>query len=633
MSEDLVLKIQADVADLKAKLAQVVTATKQVGDITKEAGDKASKSFDSMGKNVLTVALGMQAFRLGVRALREGFQDLERAAGENSLMKGTLKANAMAAQYEVKNLGLAFERFKETAVSALAPVIGYIAKDLSDGLKQSYTAMQDNAEAVENLANGWAVLKTVAVVVTETFNVFFQEAKLALAGIIGLVGLTTKGFGYLAGVVSKETGDSLKSFGDTLVNSAQEMTDKAIGSMEKSGAKLGDALSGAMYDRTMKGFDKYKAGIESKAAEIKADQEAQKNIDKKLEALKQITDERQKALAAGIAELPEIRAAREITEEILKLQREEAVELEKKQKLKEGDPASLRLLELQANKAFLETMPAVIKMKQEEAALEERKAAANANYQNKMGDMVSGKKPADEMKIDQTTTEQDYFKSRMELELDFYTKSAEDAQAYADEIIAIDDYMNGTIREQQGRRRAQEIIDERKTSKLKRSTLTEDLNATSEALRNAQIISESFGRKGFEAAKVFGIAAIGVETTIATMRAWSAGAAIDAKLGTPMVFATSFAALAVGAGVAQAAKLASQSYGSGAQGGGIPGGGDMPTGSSNAGGSGGGAVGGTSTINVSLIGERFGASQVRGLMDQIREESKDGKKLTKVNVL
>jgi hypothetical protein len=278
-------------------------------------------------------------------------------------------------------------------------------------------------------------------------------------------------------------------------------------------------------------------------------------------------------------------------------------------------------------------MPAVIKMKQEEAALEERKAAANANYQNKMGDMVSGKKPADEMKIDQTTTEQDYFKSRMELELDFYTKSAEDAQAYADEIIAIDDYMNGTIREQQGRRRAQEIIDERKTSKLKRSTLTEDLNATSEALRNAQIISESFGRKGFEAAKVFGIAAIGVETTIATMRAWSAGAAIDAKLGTPMVFATSFAALAVGAGVAQAAKLASQSYGSGAQGGGIPGGGDMPTGSSNAGGSGGGAVGGTSTINVSLIGERFGASQVRGLMDQIREESKDGKKLTKVNVL
>ena len=154
MSEDLTLRIQADIADLKAKLAQVVTATKQVGDTTKEAGDKASKSFDGMSRNVSLAFVGMQAFRLGVRALREGFQDLERAAGENSLMSGALKANAVVAQYEVKNLGIAFERFKETAVSAIAPVIGYIARDLSDGLKQAYKGMEDNAEAVENLANG-----------------------------------------------------------------------------------------------------------------------------------------------------------------------------------------------------------------------------------------------------------------------------------------------------------------------------------------------------------------------------------------------------------------------------------------------------------------------------------------------
>lgn len=633
MSEDLVLRIAADVADLKASLAQVVASTKQVGNSAQEAGDKASKSFMDMGRNISLAFVGMQAFRLGMRALREGFQDLEKAAGQNSLVNGSLKEGAMVANYEVKNLTLGFERFKETAVSALAPVVGFIAKDLSEGLKQTTQDMKNNGEAVENLADGWAVLKTVAVVVTETFNVFFQEAKLALAGIIGLVGIAAKGFGYLAGVISKEAGDSIKSFGDTLVNSAQEMTDKAVGSMEKSGAKLGDALSGAMYERTMKGFDKFQAGIASKAAEIKLDEEAQKKLTEKMDVLKKISEERQKALAASIADLPEIRAQREITEEILKLQKEEAVELEKKNKLKNADPDSLRLEELKANKAFMEMMPAVIKMKQEEEALDAAKAERNRNYQDKMGKMVSGEVPADAMKIDQTASEQEYFKSRMELELDFYTKSIEDANAYAAEIIAIDDYINGTIQQQQGRRRAQEILDEKKASKVKRSTLTEDLNATSQALRDAQTISEAFGKKGFEAAKIFGAGAIAVETTIATMRAWSAGAAIDAKLGTPMIFASSFAALAVGAGMAQAAKLASQSYGSGASGGGIPGGGsgDMPTGSSNMGGPGG--TGGTSVVNVSLIGDRFGAQQVRGLMDQIREESKDGKRLTKVNVL
>jgi hypothetical protein len=632
MSEDLTLKIVADIADLKAALAQVVANTKQVGTAAKDAGDKASKSFTDMGRNVSLAFVGMQAFRLGVRALREGFQDLEKAAGQNSLVSGALKEGAMVANYEVKNLTLGFERFKETAVSALAPVIGFIAKDLSDGLRQTTKGLKDNSEMVENFANGWAVLKTVAVVVTETFNVFFQEARFALAGIIGLVGTAAKGFGYLAGVVSKEAGDSIKSFGDTLVNSAQEITNQAVGSMEKSGAKLGDALSGAMYDRTMKGFDKFKAGIPARAEEISLDVDATKKLDEKLASLKKISDERQKSLALAVSELPEIRAQREITEEILKLQKDEAVELEKKQRLKNADPDSMRLEELKANKAFMEMMPAVLKMKREEAYLDEVKAQANANYFDKIGKMTSGETPADTMKINQTEGEQEYFKARMELEMDFYTKSIEDANTYAEEIIAIDDYMNGTIREQQGRRRAQEILDEKKTSKLKRSTLTEDLGATSQALRDAQAISEAFGKKGFEAAKVFGIAAIGVETTIATMRAWSAGAAIDSKLGTPLVFASSFAALAVGAGMAQAAKLASQSYGSGASAGGIPGGSaDAPTGSSNSGGPGG--SGGTSTVNVSLIGERFGASQVRGLMDQIREESKDGKKLTRVNVL
>jgi hypothetical protein len=698
MSEDLMLKISADVSDLKRALAEVVASNKNVGQSAKEAGDKAEKSFNAMGRNVSLAMVGMKAFHVAIRGLREGFVELEKAAGENSLVNGKLKQQAVVAEAAIKTMKGAFDEFAQTAASAMAPVVDLIANDLTNGLRDSTQAMKDSTSAADDGASGWAVFKTVVQAATASFGIFFQLAKGGLATLIGAAGIFTDAFGKVAGLFSKETGDAFKNAGTVMKNTAMQMYDEVGNSFRKNANQLTNAVTGELYESTMKSYERLRQGTAKKAEEIQKDLAAiaakgkggkggaaggtggGSDDEARELAVNKAVNDRYKSLLQESALLDRITSGPE-AERLRNL--EKYVEAQKS--FKKFNEDMLKNIEDQAEQIRLEG-----KMLQEELAVKEKiwkmdslirgtytkgmmesnergsgvydgpnggarqleDAAAQARIAQQMflqprpeegpnanqfrtrmqGNLRPDamlEAPGDALGFEDQTRE-DNLKARKE----FLEQTAAMAEENAEELLRIDDELNGTLEQQRGAMRAREIINDKKTSKLRQTTWQEDAGALSSTLRDMATISEAFGKKGFEAAKIFGAAAIAVETIIAAQRAFSAGAAIDAKLGTPLVFATSMAAIAATAGAVNAAKMASQSYsGGGASAGGGPGtsGITVPSDTSNGGGP--GNNGGTSTINVSLIGERFGAQQVRGLMDQIREESKDGKRLTKVNVL
>lgn len=635
MTEDLTLKIQADVSQLRAELAKVSASLKDVGNTASQEGAKVSKSFDGLTREVKIGAAAFIAFRVGMRVAREALAELGEAAGKTSLLHGELKDSAVVAQNSVKEMAQEFKKFEQTAMGALAPVVGFVAEDLRQALAGATKGMEQNKEAADDLASAWGVLKTVAATIGGVFQAVFGGLQAVLALSMLSVGKLVEGFGAMAGVVSKELGDSVKSMGSALVAASNDVGDKMEANLKAAGSKLGAALSGSMYEETMTGFDKYKTGIAAKAKEISAMAALELKGDK--------AAKREQEEAEGVAKLLKewektnivLLTQDKIQADILEMVQKRAISEREAYLIATGDEQALKrkaLLDAERAKAIQKQTDEYVKLiKVQEAA----KEATDKNYMDKTGDLYSGNKKAPEIKADQSDTEKEYFKTRLEKELEYYTSSVELADEWAAQILAIDDYLNGTLEEQAGQRRAQEILNEKKLSKLKKTTWQEDAGALSSSLRDMATISESFGKKGFEMAKIFGASAIAVDTVIAAQRAFSAGAAIDAKLGTPLVFATSMATIASAAGIANAAKLASQSYGGG--GGGAAGGGGfagtVPSDTSNQGGPGGSGPGGSSTVNVSLVGDRFGAAQVRGLMDQIREESKDGKRLTKVNVL
>jgi hypothetical protein len=698
MSEDLMLKISADVSDLKRALAEVVASNKNVGQSAKEAGDKAEKSFNAMGRNVSLAMVGMKAFHVAIRGLREGFQELEKAAGENSLVNGRLKQQAVVAEAAIKTMKGAFDEFAQTAASAMAPVVDLIANDLTNGLRDSTQAMKDSTSAADDGASAWAVFKTVVQAATASFGIFFQLAKGGLATLIGAAGIFNDAFGKVAGLFSKEAGDAFKNAGAVMKNTAMQMYDEVGNSFRKNANQLTNAVTGELYESTMKSYERLRQGTAKKAEEIQKDLAAiaakgkggkggaaggtggGSDDEARELAVNKAVNDRYKSLLQESALLDRITSGPE-AERLRNL--EKYVEMQKS--FKKFNEDMLKNAEDQAEQIRLEG-----KMLQEELDVKEKiwkmdslirgtytrgmmesnergsgvydgpnggarqleDAAAQARIaqqmflqprpeegpnagqlRNRMQENLRPdamlEAPGDALGFEEQTRE-DSLKARKE----FLEQTAAMAEENADELLRIDDELNGTLEQQRGAMRAREIINDRKISKLRQTTWQEDAGALSSTLRDMQTISEAFGKKGFEAAKIFGAAAIAVDTIIASQRAFAAGAAIDLKLGTPLVFATSMAAIAATAGAVNAAKMASQSYGGGgASAGSSPGSSGITVPSDTSNGGGPGNNGGTSTINVSLVGERFGAQQVRGLMDQIREESKDGKRLTKVNVL
>jgi hypothetical protein len=691
MSEDLMLKISADVSDLKRALAEVVASNKNVGQSAKDAGDKAEKSFNAMGRNVSLAMVGMKAFHVAIRGLREAFQELEKAAGENSLVNGKLKQNAVVAQNAVKEMKSSFEEFAQVAIATMAPVVTLVADDLKNGLRESTQAMKDSSQAADDGASAWAVFKTVVQALTASFGIFFQVAKAGLATLIGGAGVLVDAFGRVAGLFSKETGDSFKNAGQVMKNTAIQMYDEVGNSFRKNANQLTNAVTGELYESTMKSYERLRQGTAKKAEEIQKDLAAiaakggsrrgesgggatgGSNQERQEAAVNKTINDRYKSLLQEAALLDKISSGPEAErlntlEKYVQMQKDSIKFRKDMLKTFEDEGEQIRLqgqmmAEQQAEWEKDWKMRTLIKgsyyneslkagryegeggMNQfTDAALQARMAqqmflqprseeGPNANqFRNRMQDNlrpdVLAEAPGEPLGFEDQSRE-DNLKARKE----FLEQSAAMAMENAEELLRIDDELNGTLEQQRGAMRAREIINDKKTSKLRQTTWQEDAGALSSTLRDMATISEAFGKKGFEAAKIFGAAAIAVDTIIAAQRAFSAGAAIDAKLGTPLVFATSMAAIAATAGAVNAAKMASQSYGGGgasAGGGAGTSGISVPSDTSNSGGPG---NGGTSTVNVSLIGERFGSQQVRNLMDQINEESKDGKRLTKVNVL
>lgn len=621
MSEDLVINVNANTAQANAALDKTKEAVKKVGDEAVNTTAKSKSSFDGLSKNLIPAAAAFLAFKLAVRGIRTALNELDDASKEDSLVSGKLKEAAIVASESVKNLGLTFEKFKQTAASALAPVIGYMAKDLSDAINGTTKDMQDNAETVNELATGYAVLKTVLGVVGGTFQLVFGAMQAAIADVLIIVGKLAQGFGFLAGVISKDLGDSIKSFGDTMVASADAVGDKALANLAASGKKLGAAFSGAMFDETMKGFDKYKSAIADKAEEISVMDKAMKKVEELLKLKKESSEIARKDLEEYRKKLPEMMVEAEIEQKIYNIKAAQRKERWEQHLINVEDSRILELNNLLENEKWKAIKKQVEEQEKLVAANAATSEARNANYLEKTGKLVSGEESASSMKINQTPTEIDYFKSRMELEMEFYASSVENANAYANEILAIDDYMNGTIQQQEGRRRAQELIAEKKNAQLKQMTWQEAANGISGALGNLAVLMQSKNKQLFE----IGRAAALAQNVVDTIQSAASSYAFGSRLGGPILGAA-FAATAVVAGAVRASQLMSAQP----SGGGNVGGGYTDTG--NIGGPGGqtsgAGVGASSQVNVSLYGERFGADQVRGLIDAINAETKDGKKVT-----
>lgn len=628
MSEDLTLKISADVSDVKRGMSEVVSSAKQVERATVDAGEKSAKSMEGFSRKITLAAGAMIGFRLATRAAREVMEGLEEAAGKNSLVSGSLKDAAVVAASSVENLSLTFSKFKQTAVSAVAPVIGYIAEDLSGSLRKSTQDMKDNAETVEDLAVGYGVLKTVIGAVGGTFQMVFAAMQAAIADVLIIVGKLSQGFAFLAGVISKDVGDSIKQFGDTMVASADAVGDKAIANMEAGGRKLGKALSGAMFEETMTGFEKYRKGVESKAADLIALDKAMANLENK-KAEGEALDKAAEAIRKRRELLPEIQLEMDIEKQILDIKTKQKKEAWEAHLARTEDTKYLELQNLLEAEKFKEISKQVAEMEKLEKAQQAASEARNANYQEKAGKLYSGEVSAPALKIEQTDTEKEYFKSRLELELEFYTSSVENANAYATEILAIDDYLNGTIQEQEGRRRAQELIAERKNAQLKKMTWQDAAQAAGGIFDNLAVLMQSKNRQMFEVGKVAAQSSNALHTIESAAAAYKWGTEFGGPLGPAL--GAAWAATAVVAGLVRAQQIQSTQFGGG---GNVSAGGGSgaPTGTSNSAPTG-PSPGSTSTVNVSMVGDRFGASQVRGLIDMINAEAKDGKRITKVNIL
>ncbi len=149
------------------------------------------------------------------------------------------------------------------------------------------------------------------------------------------------------------------------------------------------------------------------------------------------------------------------------------------------------------------------------------------------------------------------------------------------------------------------------------------LTGTSQSLRDLQSLQSSEGKKGFEINKALSIAEATVSTYLAATQAFQAGTAI----GSPALGAT-FAATAIAAGLANINKIRQTQFAGGGGGGGAAGAPSFTAGGEGADGRGGGGVGGgggqggriqTQQFNISLQGDRFPASQVRQLIEDLND--------------
>jgi hypothetical protein len=488
-----------------------------------------------------------------------------------------------------------------------------------------------------------------------------------MAVAMSSIGVLVKGFGYLASIVSKEVGDSMKDFGTVMIHSAQQIVQEAGGEYVKTGKSLGKALSGGMYEETMAGFDRYKAGITGKAKELQEQLNAQKKADEekaKTEAAKTKFDPVAIAQAKNLAVVEQWRVkiagecllnaedeyalraktikqieqqnaiieagkkSREAIEEVEKRAAEdrsaqiEADNFNMKQKREDAEQlVKIKLAEYDATQKTynmeIQKSAELLQAKSGIKTKEPIRTTLDSRQLEELNVSSSGIDPED--KAAQIAKER--MDASLKAEMESYEQSVQLANDHAERIIEIDRYLNGTIEQIEGKRRVQEIIAEKKNAQLKQMTWQEAANGISGALGNLATLMQSKNKTLFEIGRAAAIA----QNVVDTITSAASSYAFGARLGGP-VLGAAFAATAVVAGAVRAsALLAAQPSGGniGSLGGGY-------TDTSNVGGPGGSGagVGASSQVNVSLYGERFGADQVRGLIDAINAETKDGKKVT-----
>jgi hypothetical protein len=143
--------------------------------------------------------------------------------------------------------------------------------------------------------------------------------------------------------------------------------------------------------------------------------------------------------------------------------------------------------------------------------------------------------------------------------------------------------------------------------------------------RSIATLQNSENRKAFEIGKAAAIAEAGVNTFLAATKAYQALA------GIPIVgpgLGAAAAAAAIAAGVANIQKIRQMQFGGGAASAG--GGASAPAAPAAPGGGGGGGEATpvqTQNFDITLIGERFGANQVRGLIESLNESTDDNTRL------
>lgn len=145
----------------------------------------------------------------------------------------------------------------------------------------------------------------------------------------------------------------------------------------------------------------------------------------------------------------------------------------------------------------------------------------------------------------------------------------------------------------------------------------ETANLVIGTFRGLTATMEEDSREQFELTKALNIAETIMNTSAAVMNIW-------ARIKNPWAAGT-LTAIAVAAGAAQISKIASTEFSpGGGGGGGAPSPGPSPAGVSTSGGEGGvGGAGPAQDINVTLVGEVFHGEAIRGLLERLSEEAED----------
>ena len=296
--EDVIINIEVNNDSANAALGKTQEKVKNIGTEAENTGKTHGDVFGRIEHHVQHVIAAYILYEGAIKTVESTLESLKKAAEETSDIdiSQSMKDAAVLAQTAITDLEKEWEKYKVTSAAALAPAIQLIAHDLKDALVGAEGDVTKNTEKAELLAEAWGVVKTVVAVVADTFQILFQDLRVALTFFMSAVGLIATGLGTIVSVLNKDLGNAIKNVGTTLRNSAEEMRGDALGKWAQAGKDLGKALSGGISEETQKSFATIKAQTHEMAEEARraaeqkkvVDDTAKESIDKRIEAQKEL---------------------------------------------------------------------------------------------------------------------------------------------------------------------------------------------------------------------------------------------------------------------------------------------------------------------------------------------------------